>query len=335
MELVAIDRDRRGRPVDAGLHLDALAHGSIQEVGHADDELGQVDQLGLEWLATRECEQLGGQNGGIFGGLDDRLGEALAAVVGEVVAAEDIRRALDHGKEVVEVVRNSAGQLAERLHLLTLTQLLFGLGALLDLFSQELVRLRQSLRALAQFVVRPPKCGLRHSQGDDDERRQHRQRTDDDIAGQPPRDGFTFDFVDDRSDRLLRARDRRCNPIVAVRSGLQEREVRAGPAVRCVVDRKDSPGAIVDADIADLRIDPECVDRLLARDGIAEIDGCSDRLGENLRRDQRLPVSSGAERAFVLKDDPQPGDENEDCDDENRRRRGAPVGQRLLLNAHF
>ena len=74
-------------------------------------------------------------------------------------------------------------------------------------------------------------------------------------------------------------------------------------------------GAIVDADIADLRIDPECVDRLLARDGIAEIDGCSDRLGENLRRDQRLPVSSGAERAFVLKDDPQPGDENEDCDD--------------------
>ena len=57
----------------------------------------------------------------------------IALVLGEAGPAQHVGRALDDGQQVVEIVGDAAGQLAERLHLLGLAELLLGLGALLDL----------------------------------------------------------------------------------------------------------------------------------------------------------------------------------------------------------
>lgn len=53
--------------------------------------------------------------------------------------AHDVERACDHAQHIVEVVRYPAGQLADRLHLLRLTELAFGLLASDHLPQQLLV----------------------------------------------------------------------------------------------------------------------------------------------------------------------------------------------------
>ena len=51
-------------------------------------------------------------------------------VLGDAGPAQHVGRALDDGQQIVEIVGDAAGELAERLHLLRLAQLLLGLGAL-------------------------------------------------------------------------------------------------------------------------------------------------------------------------------------------------------------
>ena len=59
--------------------------------------------------------------GGAVGGLDDRV-EIAARFSSLRSAAQQVGRAADHGHQIVEVVRDAAGQLAERLQLLRLEQ---------------------------------------------------------------------------------------------------------------------------------------------------------------------------------------------------------------------
>ena len=68
-------------------------------------------------------------------------------------AAEDVGRALDHSQQIVEIVGDAAGQLAERLHLLALAELLLRLRAHLHLLGEQLVRLTQCLGAVAELAV--------------------------------------------------------------------------------------------------------------------------------------------------------------------------------------
>ena len=75
----------------------------------------------------------------------------VQAAAGEVDAADDDRQ------HVVEVVRDAAGQLADRFHLLDLAQLRFRRLALLGFGLERLVGLPKFLGALA----RPPLRGLR------------------------------------------------------------------------------------------------------------------------------------------------------------------------------
>ena len=113
--------------------LDPLADRPVEQVGHAADQLVDLDHLGLQRLAPGEGEQLAGQRRGARRGLHHRLGEANALVLGEAGPAQHVRRALDHGQEVVEIVRDAAGELAERLHLVGLAELVLGLGPFADL----------------------------------------------------------------------------------------------------------------------------------------------------------------------------------------------------------
>ena len=64
-----------------------------------------------DWISTRSC----------------RSGSSVGHVVEHQVAVAENRR-----QQVVEVVRDAAGELADRLHLLRLAQLLFELAALGD-----------------------------------------------------------------------------------------------------------------------------------------------------------------------------------------------------------
>ena len=92
-----------------------------------DNELIDVDRLGIERLTTREGEQPAGQR---------RRALRTAYRIGEValeisslghLASVALRRfdvAQHDHQEIVEVVGDAAGQLADRLHLLRLRQLL-------------------------------------------------------------------------------------------------------------------------------------------------------------------------------------------------------------------
>ena len=94
------------------------------------DQLVDVDRLGIERLAAREGQQPVGERRGAVGRAMRAVHEALDVVV----PAGAIRRfrmsidADDAGQHVVEVVRDAAGELADRLHLLRLAQRLFGLA---------------------------------------------------------------------------------------------------------------------------------------------------------------------------------------------------------------
>ena len=82
--------------------------------------LVEVEHLRPQRLLAREGQQLAHQRGAAVGVLLD-LDDVLEAGIGRLVRVEqEIGRHHDDGEHVVEVVRDAAGELADRLHLLLL-----------------------------------------------------------------------------------------------------------------------------------------------------------------------------------------------------------------------
>ena len=92
---------------------------------------------GSQHLLAAEGEQLAGQRRGAFGGAGDFLGRAAKMRLVPETFEEKFRVSGDHHQEIVEVVRDPAGQAAHGLHLLRLAQLLFQGAALGDIFREE------------------------------------------------------------------------------------------------------------------------------------------------------------------------------------------------------
>ena len=93
------------------------------------DQRIDVDLARLQRLLAGEGEQMLGQLRAALGGIVDQLGDGgELGPVGDRVG-QDADRAGDDGQDVVEVVGDAAGQLADRVHLLRLAEL--GLGGLL------------------------------------------------------------------------------------------------------------------------------------------------------------------------------------------------------------
>ena len=89
------------------------------------DALAQIDHHGIEALPAREGEQLPRQVlAALGGGLDrfERLNDPR--LVRLEAALQDLRVAADDHQQVVEIVRDAAGELAERFHFLRLRELL-------------------------------------------------------------------------------------------------------------------------------------------------------------------------------------------------------------------
>ena len=114
----------------------------LQQLGHAPDQAVDVDRLGLELLDARKRQQLRGQLGAALGGLEGVLGQARDARIGG--ARPDQVEIADHrGEQIVEIVRQPAGQLPDRFHLLRLHQRRLGLPALGDFLAQPRIGLDQ------------------------------------------------------------------------------------------------------------------------------------------------------------------------------------------------
>ena len=119
----------------------------------------EVDRLGLELLAPRESEQAANQLAPLLGRpLGHRKDPALLLV--ELSALVDKAKAADHGCEkIVEVVSDAAGQLADRIHLLCLDQLVFERALLGDVgerareLDRPAVRILEKHRLVEEMLV--------------------------------------------------------------------------------------------------------------------------------------------------------------------------------------
>jgi hypothetical protein len=116
-------RVHKGRPRLAGkyrLDTDALAKRAAEQIGHPCDQRIHVDHLRRQRLASREGEQAVGQQCGARGATHRRGDMALQLVVGWETMLEVFQIAEDDRQQIVEIVRDTAGELADRLHLLRL-----------------------------------------------------------------------------------------------------------------------------------------------------------------------------------------------------------------------
>ena len=89
------------------------------------ERLVEVDHLRAKRLPPRERQQLPHEAGRAVGVLLD-VHDVLEGRIGRpVVGEKQVGEADDRGQHVVEVVRDAAGELADRLHLLALRELQF------------------------------------------------------------------------------------------------------------------------------------------------------------------------------------------------------------------
>ena len=130
---VGLDHRRRLAVIQLQRHV--LAQKPAEHVRHVADDFVHVQLLGLDELAAAEGEQLPRQPGGAFGGLGDLLGGFSRRLV-RLAAAEQRGVALNDGENVVEIVRDAAGELADGFHLLRLAQLLLQLPLRRDVAEQ-------------------------------------------------------------------------------------------------------------------------------------------------------------------------------------------------------
>ena len=112
---------------EIGAHMDVASQRAVEQIAHTVKLGAKIDGLGLERLAASERQQLPAQRCAALGGLPHPFENPTAP--------RRISRPLDHRQaaqddheEVVEVVGDAAGQLADGFDFLGLTQLAFGFG---------------------------------------------------------------------------------------------------------------------------------------------------------------------------------------------------------------
>ncbi|GIL40858.1 hypothetical protein TMPK1_30950 [Rhodospirillales bacterium TMPK1] len=105
--------------------FDRRAQGPFQNLVHRPQRVADRDRLQRDFLRARESQQLTGEARAAFGGAQGVGDQPRRACVMHMVA-HDIQRSDHRLQQIVEIVRDAAGQLSQRLHLLRLAQLRFG-----------------------------------------------------------------------------------------------------------------------------------------------------------------------------------------------------------------
>ena len=165
--LVAVGHDAGAWRRDGEVQADAGTERGGDEFLHAFEEQLHVERAQVEGLVAREGQQLAGELGAALAGAARHLGAAFGHLVLRH-QQDQVHAALHHVEQVVEVVRDAAGQAPDRLHLLQLHhrllhplaldhfvhQAVVGLGqcarAFLDARFERLVQVHQRFLALAQ-----------------------------------------------------------------------------------------------------------------------------------------------------------------------------------------
>ena len=132
LDLARVGLDRAGLADGADVELQVLADQAPQHAIELADDGVEIDDARLDDLPAREQQQLAGQGGGALAGALDLLERRPVRMRRRDLAEDDVGVALHDGEQVVEVVRDAAGEPADRLHLLRLQELLLELLALGD-----------------------------------------------------------------------------------------------------------------------------------------------------------------------------------------------------------
>ena len=104
-----------------------LADDARQHREQARHDRVQVEDLGRQELLAAEREQLPREGRGAIGRLADLADVVHDRIVGLQPLLDEVGVADDGGEQVVEIVRDAAGEAADRVHLLRLAQLLLAI----------------------------------------------------------------------------------------------------------------------------------------------------------------------------------------------------------------
>ena len=117
LELARVGADRAEAAAMLDPELDRLAEQAVEQMRDLGDDVGQLEHLRAQRLLARESEQLPGQAGGAVGVGADLLDVVIVAVARRVAHQHQVAIAEDRGQDIVEIVGDAAGELADRLHL--------------------------------------------------------------------------------------------------------------------------------------------------------------------------------------------------------------------------
>ncbi len=105
------------------IEFDLFADQPLQQHGQVRQRIAHVEHLRTQRLAARERQQLPNQRRGARRVLLD-LHDVLERRIGRLVRVQqEVVRHHDGGQDVVEVMRDAAGELSHRLHLLRLREI--------------------------------------------------------------------------------------------------------------------------------------------------------------------------------------------------------------------
>src|SRR6185437_15497040 len=82
----------------------------------ARDRVAQIERVALDRLGVGVAEDLRHQRAAARAGVENARREALGLAVGRQILFEKAREADDRAEEIVEIVRDAAGEMADRLH---------------------------------------------------------------------------------------------------------------------------------------------------------------------------------------------------------------------------
>ena len=132
-ELALIDLRKAEIAAVHDLQFDILANQPAQQVRQLDQHVGDVEDARLQGLLARERQELPHEIGGAVGVLLDLHDVGEARVARLEAHQQQIAEADHRGQQVVEIMRNAARELADRLHLLRLGELRFEALLLADI----------------------------------------------------------------------------------------------------------------------------------------------------------------------------------------------------------
>ncbi|MDW8443939.1 MAG: hypothetical protein RML45_06240 [Acetobacteraceae bacterium] len=123
VELHRVDADEGAGSVEVQVEHDTVAEQAAKQAGDVLDRVGEPENPGLQRLAPAEGQKLPHQRRAAFGAAPDVQQIGLRRLVERTAGEAKVGGGDDGRQQVVEVMRDAARELADRLHLLGLRKL--------------------------------------------------------------------------------------------------------------------------------------------------------------------------------------------------------------------